>query len=69
MKWKFGVCCAKACYEVVFESAYCSFSCIAMVCARGYKLKFGVLLMEVVFECLAAFIVECVKQGFAFMVY
>ena len=69
IKGKLGVCCAEACDEVVFESAYCSFGCVATVCAREYKLKFGVLLMEVVFECLAAFTVECVKEGFASMAY
>ena len=67
MEGKFRVCRAEACDEVVFEGAYCAFSGIVSVCAGGNKLKLCVLLVEVVFECLAAFVVKGVQKGFASM--
>ena len=43
---------------MVFERSYGSFSGIATVSAWGNKLEVGVLLVEVVFKSLAAFIVK-----------
>ena len=57
MEGKVRIGCAETCDEVVFEGADCPFSIVAAMYAWGYQLKFGVLLMEVIFESLAAFIV------------
>ena len=58
MEWKVWVSSAESCNEMVFERSYGPFSGIATVSAWGNKLKFGVLLVEVVFKGLAAFIVK-----------
>ena len=57
MEGEVWISCAEACNEVVFEGADCPFGIVAAMYAWGYKLKFRVLLMEVIFKSLAAFIV------------
>ena len=50
---------------MVFEGADGPFSVVAAMDVRGYQLEFRVLLMEVIFQGLAAFIVEGVQEQLA----
>ena len=68
MEGEVRISCAEAGNEVVLECADCPFSVVTAMYAWGYQLKFRVLLMEVIFESLAAFIVKGVQEWLAAVV-